>query len=70
MTVTQQREKIIVGLAEVKIELKNLCTLVEKQNGRINENEDEIVKNGKKIARIVGIGVGISTVLGLGIAFL
>ncbi len=70
MTVQQQREKIIVGLAEVKIELKNLCTLVEKQNGSIKTNANEIVKNGKKISWLVGIGVGVSFVLGLGIAFL
>ena len=70
MTVTEQREEIIIGLAKVETKVDNLCKLLEKQNGRIDDNEDEIVKNGKKISRMIGIGVGISFVLGLGIAFL
>ncbi len=70
MTVSEQREKIIVGLAKVETKVDNLCKLVEKQNGNIKTNANEIVKNGKKISWIVGIGVGVSFVLGLGIAFL
>ncbi len=67
MTVQQQREQIIVGLAEVKVELKNLCSLVEKQNGRVKDVEKEAVKNGKHISRIVGIGIGIAFVLSVAI---
>ncbi len=63
MTVQQQREKIIIGLAKVD----NLCLLIEKQNGRVKDVEKETVKNGKHISRIVGIGIGIAFVLSVAI---
>ena len=65
MTVQQQREQVIKGLAEVKTEVKNLCKLVEKQNGNIKENREETVKNSKDIIKITWYGRGAVGILGL-----
>ena len=67
MTVTEQREKIIIGLAKVETEVKNLCILVKAQNGNVKENKTEITKQGKSISRIVGIGIGVAFVLSVAI---
>ena len=67
MTVQQQREKIIIGLAKVETKVDNLCLLIEKQNGRVKDVEKETVKNGKHISRIVGIGIGVAFVLSVAI---
>ena len=67
MTVSEQREKIIIGLAKVETKVDNLCKLVEKQNGRVKDVEGEVVKNGKHISRIIGIGIGIAFVLSIAI---
>lgn len=65
MTVTEQREKMIEGLAEVKTEVKNLCSLVTAQNGSIKENRTETIKNSKDIIKITWYGRGALGVIGV-----
>ena len=73
-TVAEQREKMITTLATLtanqdnliaytKEKLEGIDKKIDKQNGKVN-------KNANNIQRIIGIGIGISAVLSIAISLL
>jgi len=74
-TVQAQRERMIASLSRIETKMeqndkdhKTIIKRFDTQNGKVQKNCDEITKNGKIIARVVGIGAGVTFVLGLAIS--
>ena len=74
-TVQAQRERMIASLSRIETKMeqndKDHNTIIERltiQNGTVAKNRDEIAKNGKAIAKIIGYGAGVTFVLGLAIS--
>ena len=62
MTVTQQREKIIIGLSKVEQKVDDLCVLITKQNSRIGKNEEKIQKQAVDFSTMRGFDSGTEAV--------